>query len=77
MSWFPLPDEAAAICPGCALASAISSPTDWAGKLGYTTSIDGELAIRMTGVRSRTGSKRMFRYMLRMMAIAELVHSTV
>ena len=73
----PTPEEAAVICPGCALASAISSWTDFAGKLGLTTSMNGLTAARATGLKSRIGSKRMFLYMLDSIAMVELVQSMV
>ena len=73
----PTPDEAPVSCPGCARASAINSFTDFAATPGCITRNDGELVASVTGSRSRAGSKRMLRYMLGIMAIAELVHSMV
>ena len=53
----PVPDDAKLSLPGCALASAINSLTDFAGTAGCTRTISGTIAVCTTGEKSRTGSK--------------------
>ena len=48
----PTPAEAKVSLPGCDLASAISSFTEFAGRLGVTTRISGSVAIIVTGAKS-------------------------
>lgn len=52
----PMPVEPKLSLPGLALAWATSSCAVRAGTRGLTTSTCGWLAIRATGVKSRTGS---------------------
>ena len=56
--WKPLPllAEAKLSLPGCALASAISSSTFFAGTAGFTTSTNGPVASMLTGSKSLTVS---------------------
>ena len=52
----PLPPLAKSTLPGCALASASSSPNVLAGTLGCTTTMLGVLATTVTGAKSFTAS---------------------
>jgi hypothetical protein len=47
-----LPDDANDSAPGDALASAITSATDFAGTAAFTVMISGSLATRPTGAKS-------------------------
>jgi hypothetical protein len=52
----PLPEEEKVSSPGRALASAITSLTENAGRSALTVMIKGSFATRMTGAKSFAGS---------------------
>src|SRR3712207_9074248 len=57
----PVPDEPMVRTPGRALAAATSSPKLFHGRSAFTTSSTVPVVTRVTGARSRSGSKGMER----------------
>ena len=64
----PLPDDAKLMLPGCALASFTTSASVWKGESALATITSGELATRLIGVRSFTGSYGSLGYSVGLMA---------